>query len=482
MVHKIELPEKIRAWWFLRRSGLTRDQRQLTQLGDSNLTLDKAIKAMNFIIGQDSKVDGASSRWNKGSTSYKTNAYLAEDDEAWCDDEVYLEWDDYEAEGNEVLDGDETYYYDAENDTSPIDNAFNVDEYDDVFASYIDAKNHLNRMRTSRGFYPVVAMVQQPHRDGSLSAESQAMASALEETFMLKMFLKMLFEPQLNVKDAQDKLDMPTAIVTDCKALCDLIQREGVQSSLDKRVDIEALVIKDLIKQVQGQLRWVSSERQLADGLTKIGSRQQFVFRRSEEWMASTGGRYVLHRIQEEDSTGARSFQGINDFKDCFAGNCGLCERRDAEGIRRHWGQRLVAADLLHDVCLHPDHRQGGLVDDEIEPYIEDYHIRDAIPGATWAHWDEWDASCMHPPRSADQQSLRHSPRWSKNKQQRCRTVTSARTSSARTSRKPYVKFKVNEITTSLPGVKKNANPVRWSRPSGSCNNNKLKAEMDKSW
>ena len=109
---------------------------------------------MNFIIGQDSKVDGASSRWNKGSTSYKTNAYLAEDDEAWPDDEVYLEWDDYEAEGDEVLDGDETYYYDAENDTNPIDNAFNVDEYDDVFASYIDAKNHLNRMRTSRGFYP----------------------------------------------------------------------------------------------------------------------------------------------------------------------------------------------------------------------------------------------------------------------------------------------------------------------------------------
>ena len=65
MVHKIELPEKIRAWWFLRRSGLTRDQRQLTQLGDSNLTLDKAIKAMNFIIGQDSKVDGASSDGTK---------------------------------------------------------------------------------------------------------------------------------------------------------------------------------------------------------------------------------------------------------------------------------------------------------------------------------------------------------------------------------------------------------------------------------
>jgi hypothetical protein len=106
---------------------------------------------------------------------------------------------------------------------------------------------------------------------------------------MLKMFLMMLFGPQLNVKDAQDKLDMPTAIVTDCKALYDLIQREGVQSSLDKRVAIEALVIKDLIKQVQGQLRWVSSERQLADGLTKIGSRQQFSDALKSGWLQLVG-------------------------------------------------------------------------------------------------------------------------------------------------------------------------------------------------
>ena len=28
-VHKIDLPEKIRSWWFLRRSGVTKEQRQL---------------------------------------------------------------------------------------------------------------------------------------------------------------------------------------------------------------------------------------------------------------------------------------------------------------------------------------------------------------------------------------------------------------------------------------------------------------------
>ena len=42
---------------------------------------------------------------------------------------------------------------------------------------------------------------------------------------------------------------------------------------------IEALVIKDLLKDMTCQFRWISSERQLADGLTKVGARQSFVER-----------------------------------------------------------------------------------------------------------------------------------------------------------------------------------------------------------
>ena len=52
--HQVKLPENLLAWWYLRRSGLARDQPQLvlTQLGDANLTLDKTMKAMKLIMGK----------------------------------------------------------------------------------------------------------------------------------------------------------------------------------------------------------------------------------------------------------------------------------------------------------------------------------------------------------------------------------------------------------------------------------------------
>lgn len=83
----------------------------------------------------------------------------------------------------------------------------------------------------------------------------------------------MLPNQNMSIKDAQQNLDIPTAVVTDCKALYDLIQRKGVQSSPDKRVAIH------------GQLRWVSSERQLADGQTKIGTRQKMADALKTGWL-----------------------------------------------------------------------------------------------------------------------------------------------------------------------------------------------------
>ncbi len=108
--HKIQLPEKVRAWWFLRRSGLSKEQRQLvlTQLGENNLALDRTMKAMNFIIGQDTKLDYAQSRWSKTAT-YKDPAYAAQDD----DDDDWPEGEDIwygEEESEEPADwGEECY-------------------------------------------------------------------------------------------------------------------------------------------------------------------------------------------------------------------------------------------------------------------------------------------------------------------------------------------------------------------------------------
>jgi hypothetical protein len=65
----------------------------LTQLGEDGLTLDRVMKSMNFIIGQDSKLESSastSSRCHKGNTTCKA-AYLADDDDA---DEDSQFWDD----------------------------------------------------------------------------------------------------------------------------------------------------------------------------------------------------------------------------------------------------------------------------------------------------------------------------------------------------------------------------------------------------
>ena len=163
--HKIQLPEKVRAWWFLRRSGLSKEQRQLvlTQLGESNLNLDRTMKAMNFIIGQDTKLDHTQSRWSK--SSYKDPAYVAQDDdEDWPEDDDAWYGED---ESEEPADWGEDYY-DGGGPGDEVESqvpVYNVDEFDNVYATYMEAKSQLNQMRTSRGFYPVVAMVQGPQTE-----------------------------------------------------------------------------------------------------------------------------------------------------------------------------------------------------------------------------------------------------------------------------------------------------------------------------
>ena len=63
-------------------------------------------------------------------------------------------------------------------------------------------------------------------------------------------------------------------MVTDAKALYDSFHREGYGNSVvDKRVSLEVRVMKERLLALGGSLRWMSSERQLADGLTKESAR-----------------------------------------------------------------------------------------------------------------------------------------------------------------------------------------------------------------
>ena len=108
----------------------------------------------------------------------------------------------------------------------------------------------------------------------SLAAECQATTTTLDELIMVKTFLEVLKHPGTDLKIVKDQLTGVSAAVTDRSALYDAVNRETIQQAQDKRVAIEGLIIKQILKDAKIQWRWVSSERQLADGLTKVSARR----------------------------------------------------------------------------------------------------------------------------------------------------------------------------------------------------------------
>ena len=66
VTHNVNLPEKVRAWWFLRRSVITKEQLQLilTNTGATGLTVEEVMKSMSFILGQESTLQSTTSRWS----------------------------------------------------------------------------------------------------------------------------------------------------------------------------------------------------------------------------------------------------------------------------------------------------------------------------------------------------------------------------------------------------------------------------------
>ena len=72
---------------------------------------------------------------------------------------------------------------------------------------------------------------------------------------------------------------MPSALVVDAKALYDSLKAETPSLQGDKRTKIEVMVTKQKMQGMKSRLKWVSSEAQLADGVTKYAARQLFADR-----------------------------------------------------------------------------------------------------------------------------------------------------------------------------------------------------------
>lgn len=165
-IHKVDLPDKVKAWFFLRRSGLSKEQRLLvlSSVGHDQLDLETVQKTMNFVIGQDTKLEGtrwnrntkdvyyapeeASSPWNGDEDSWD---YGSSEAAYWQDYDDDVQWPDYDASYF-----DDTDIFHADEQESEV---YDVAEYDDVYANFIEAKSRLNQVRMNRGFYPVVALM-----------------------------------------------------------------------------------------------------------------------------------------------------------------------------------------------------------------------------------------------------------------------------------------------------------------------------------
>ena len=109
----------------------------------------------------------------------------------------------------------------------------------------------------------------------SLGAEAQAGGQACDALEHVCVFWSCLHDPRQKLKDLLDcKSPLAPTMVTDAKALYDSFHREGYSNSVvDKRVSLEVRVMKERLLALGGNLRWMSSERQLADGLMKEAAR-----------------------------------------------------------------------------------------------------------------------------------------------------------------------------------------------------------------
>ena len=105
----------------------------------------------------------------------------------------------------------------------------------------------------------------------TLSAESQAMSTATGTVEWLNLLLAETLDGAFDVRSYNQVLSKrPPIVVTDCKSLYDhLVSPSSPTSVEDRRTSIDIVIIRDSLKSMTAQIRWVPTDRMLADSLTK---------------------------------------------------------------------------------------------------------------------------------------------------------------------------------------------------------------------
>ena len=105
----------------------------------------------------------------------------------------------------------------------------------------------------------------------TLGAESQSMSLATGTVEWLLLLLSEIIDGPLNVASCRDVLHRRRPlVVTDCKSLYDHLTSPSSPTSIeDRRASIDVVIIRESYRSMNAFVRWVPTDRMLADALTK---------------------------------------------------------------------------------------------------------------------------------------------------------------------------------------------------------------------
>ena len=105
----------------------------------------------------------------------------------------------------------------------------------------------------------------------TLGGESQAMSAATGTVEWLSLLLTEALEGRFNVRECRSLLaKRPPIFATDCKSLYDhLVSPSSPTAVDDRRTSIDIVIIRESIKLTGAQVRWLPTNRMIADGLAK---------------------------------------------------------------------------------------------------------------------------------------------------------------------------------------------------------------------
>eukprot|EP00435_Cladocopium_sp_Y103_P010611 s801_g2.t1 len=105
----------------------------------------------------------------------------------------------------------------------------------------------------------------------TLGGEAQALATASGSVEWLNLLLAEALDGSVDLKTCRSLLaKRPAILATDCKSLYDhLVSPSSPTAVDDRRTSIDIVILRESIKLMSAQIRWLPTNRMIADGLTK---------------------------------------------------------------------------------------------------------------------------------------------------------------------------------------------------------------------